>query len=69
MEPPIKGPPRRGQPLNKGCSFGPLSRERDNLSIKDKVADPKVSFTQRFHCSVNNRDGLPWLKFLSTHIM
>ncbi len=45
---PIKDPLRKGQPLYKGHSSGPLSHDsKDKLSTEDKVADPKVSFIQR----------------------
>ena len=56
-EPLIKDPPRKGQPPNKGHSSGHLVevvhfnlQEEDNLSTKNKMASPKVSFIQRFHC-------------------
>ncbi len=57
MEPPIKDPPRKGQPHYKAHSSGPLSYSsstprKDNLSTEDKVADPRVSFIQRFHCTI-----------------
>ncbi len=63
VEPLIKDPLRKGQPPYKGHFSGPFPvaivlkkvffnlREKDNLSTEDKVADPKVSFIQRFHCS------------------
>ncbi len=28
-----------------------VHKEEDNLSILDKMADPNVSFIQRFHCT------------------
>ena len=56
MEPLIKDPPRRGQPLYKECPKIIIShscntlldlREEDNLSIVDGMAPPNVSFIQR----------------------
>ncbi len=49
VESPIKDPPR--QPPYKGHS---LVRDKDNLSTEDKVADPKVSFIGRFHCTIHD---------------
>ncbi len=46
VEPLIKDPPRKGQPLYKG-HFSDL--QKCTCNTKDKMAGPKVSFTQRFH--------------------
>ncbi len=35
-------------PLFRGST---VHKEEDNLSIVDEMAGPKLSFTQRFHCT------------------
>ncbi len=42
VEPLIKDPPRKGQPLYKGHF-----RKEDSLPKRDKMAGPKASFTRR----------------------
>ena len=55
VEPLIKDPLRRGQPLYKGHLQYPqkciCNTFESNLPTRDKMAGPKASFTQRFHCS------------------
>ena len=57
----IKDPPRKGQPLYKGhfkfqispkvyMQYMSTSEKRTAFPTRDKLAGPKVSFTQRFHC-------------------
>ncbi len=53
-----KGPSEKGTTSLQRTLFWtpfPLAvvylRVKDNLSIEDKMADPKVSFIRRFHCS------------------
>ncbi len=54
MEPLIKDPPRKGQPLNKGhfpypqkctCKLQYTSKE-DSHPLRNKMGGPKVSFTR-----------------------
>ena len=54
--------PKEDKPLYKGhysrhqiiislqCQYNLNLWEEDNLSTKDKVAGPKMSFIRRFHC-------------------
>ena len=73
VEPPIKDTPNKGhnkKKLYKGHILRSQSstfllyqyifnlRREDNLSIKDKMPGPNVSFIRRFHCSTNARDGM-----------
>ena len=63
VEPPIKDPPRKGQPPNKGCNSGTLSHssssfltsEKRTTSTEDKITGPKMSFIRRFHCIACNK--------------
>lgn len=53
VEPLIKDPPRKGQPLHKDTILGPYYS--NILSFKKGkvyIAGPTVSFVRRFHCIV-----------------
>ncbi len=63
MKPPIKDPPRKGQPPYKGrSSSGPLSHSSSAfLTLRkgqplNRGQSGKVSFIRRFHCSLHTKD-------------
>ena len=58
VEPPIKDPLRKGQPVTYRTLFKVNLREEDNLLTKDNMAGPKVSFIRRLHCKVECRPGI-----------
>ncbi len=57
VEPLIKDTPRKGQPLYKGQL---LPKRGQPPRKRDKMAGPKVSFTQRLHCTstVTDKDNV-----------